>query len=115
MTIKNKDLIKLFQRLNKYFKKNESVFIEDLELTQKAPNYEKHIYIYKKNENLNYYDFFLNHQENKNPTYILFYPSKNNCLTAYFFKDLEESITNPQILKAFNILSNLKILKLEDF
>ena len=117
MTLKNKDFIKLFQRLDKYFKINESVFIEGIELTQRTPTYVKHINIYNSDhiKNSNTCDFCLSYREGEKPKCVCFYINKENEFVCYYLNNLEEEITNFHILKAFNILSNLKILKLIDF
>lgn len=115
MTLKNKDFIKLFQRLDRYFKMDESIFIEGLKLSQKKPTCAKHIYIYNEVEDFNDYDFCMTNREGKKPRYMLFYTNENKNLDCYYFDNLEEEITNFHVLKAFNILSNLKILKLVDF
>lgn len=121
MIIKNKDFINLIKKLDKYFKINEYIYLEHIQLKHEKRTYaedseninKKDIFIPKKNENI-YYNFRIDEKLEKIDKYQFFY-YLNGKVSIYLFNDLEMEIKNKEVLNAYKSLLNLRAIKLEDF
>lgn len=123
MKVKNKDVLILIKKIEKYFKVNSYIDFENIKLdyytiidyNQKPPEriINKKIIIPIDNEK----ECCINIKENskKVKNYQFFYNKKIGEGIKYNFEDLEKEVTIPEILNAYQSLLNLKALKIEHF
>lgn len=121
MTIRNKDFIKIFEILNNYFKayinqedKKQTICLENIKLHQVQSKSLKRIYITRSDSD-KVYELWINESPHFNTEYLFFYKNEYNNKVTYYFKDLEEEITNSFVLDGYAILLKSKIIMIEKF
>lgn len=122
MKVKNKDVLMLIKKMEKYFKVNSYINFECIELNHyiltdydqkpRGRIINKKIIIPTVNEGV--YCFSIKENSKKIKIYEFFY-NENDEGIKYNFEDLEKEITIPEVLRAYKYLRNLKALKIENF
>tara|TARA_Y100000588_G_scaffold99647_1_gene108209 strand:- start:829 stop:1197 length:369 start_codon:yes stop_codon:yes gene_type:complete len=122
MKVKNKDVLILIKKIEKYFKVNSYIDFEWIELNhytlinyKKTPperTINKKIIIPVDNDRA--YCFSIEENSKKIKIYEFLY-NENGEGIKYDFEDLEKEVTIPEILNAYQSLLNLKALKIEHF
>ena len=122
MKVKNKDVLILMKKIEKYFKVNSYIDFECIELNYYTIiNYNhtpaeriinKKIIIPTTNGESCCFSI---KEKSKKIKICEFLYNKNGKVIKYDFEDLEKEITIPEVLNAYKCLLNLKALKIEQF
>lgn len=120
MAVKNKDVLILIKKIEKYLKEECYISFEHIDLKHYTINYSrnnksekrkrKEIIISTENKKRNCC-FCIEENSKKIKSYVFFY----NKGLSYHFEDLEKEVINSDVLNAYNILLKSKIIKIENF
>ena len=127
-TLKNKDFVELLKIFNEYFdlhlpNKNQLKKMEDVTFVREGL---KKIYVpyVDSNNEKETFELWINESIHYDTEYVLFYYeenedklnhlAKNKNRKTYFFKNLSEDL-NKEATQAYELLSNLRIIKIKNF
>ena len=118
MIVKKRNFFKLLENLNNIFDKlieekgnKKEIIIENIIMSKNGSKIYKNIKVNiknKENYNIRFY-------KNEEDIFEFYFKNKKGNLESFSFKEIDEEIIEEEVLDCYNILLNLKIIKLYKF